>query len=368
MIKNRTLKSKVWVVLLTIMVLVSGCSGGPAGQEEVKQQPDTRRVTDILGREVEVSTELKAIGVTPIPYASIIYAIDGGGEKLVAMNPSAKQSYEMSILAKLAPEMAEVETKYIAADFSINLEEIVNLNPDLMVVWSTQEAEIQKLEELSIPVIALTNGGSGNIEDFQANMRIIGEALGKEDRAEAFISLSQEVLEYLEGKADQVQNENRPRVLYMRDKELKVAASKAFNNITIDLTGGKNVAEEVAGAWAEVSMEQILAWDPEIIYLSAFDDFVPADFYENRIPGQDWSYVDAVKNKRVYKTPHGIYRWDAPSVETPLLLKWMAQTQQPEIFNDFDFEADLKKFYEEFFAYELTATEVAEIMNKAHNS
>lgn len=365
------LKSVLALVFI-IALLAGGCtSDNASGKTEdprAESNSDGKKVvTDILDRKVEISNDVKTIGVTPIPYASMIYAIDGTAERLVAINPSAKKAYEMSMLTKLAPEMGKVSSEYIATDFSINIEEIVNLKPDVMIVWSRQEAEIKKLEDLGIPVVSLTNGASSNIEDMRSNMRIVGQILGKEEQAEKLISYNKDVEKDFKAKAEQISANSKSKVLFLRDKNLKASASKSFNQIMIELAGGVNVASEVPGSWTKLSMEQILEWDPDIIYLSNFDDFEPEDLYENKIKGQDWSNVTAVKNKKVYKTPLGIYRWDAPNAETPLFLKWMGKQQQPEIFSDYDLEKDIISFYKEFFDYDLSREEVAFILKKEIN-
>ena len=55
------------------------------------------------------------------------------------------------------------------------------------------------------------------------------------------------------------------------------------------------------------------------------EKFFILDFYENRLDGQDWSGISAVKNRRVYKIPAGLYRWAPPnSFEKPLYMKWTA--------------------------------------------
>jgi iron complex transport system substrate-binding protein len=114
-------------------------------------------------------------------------------------------------------------------------------------------------------------------------------------------------------------------------------------------------------------MEQIIAWDPEIIIVSHFSDVTPEQLYNNSIKGQDWSSIDAVKNNRVYKSPIGIYRWDAPCSETPLMIKWMAQKFQPEVFDDYVFEDDLKEFYKTYLGYDLSQEEIDQILQKELN-
>ena len=108
-------------------------------------------------------------------------------------------------------------------------------------------------------------------------------------------------------------------------------------------------------------MEDILRIDPDIILLSNFDPFVPDDLYENRLPGQDWSTVKAVRDRRVYKVPMGIYRWDAPGVETPLMMRWLARLFQPEIFSDIKIRQDTKTFMKDFMGYELSDADLAQI-------
>jgi iron complex transport system substrate-binding protein len=118
------------------------------------------------------------------------------------------------------------------------------------------------------------------------------------------------------------------------------------------MAGGENVAKEIDGQWINVTMEQIMAWNPEVIVMSNFSKFKPEDILNNTIEGQDWSNIYAVKNNRVLKAPMGIYRWDAPCAESPLMIKWLAKELQPVTFEDIDLENEIKMFYAEFLNYE----------------
>ena len=94
---------------------------------------------------------------------------------------------------------------------------------------------------------------------------------------------------------------------------------------------------------------------------------MPEDIYNNKFEGQDWSKISAVKNKKVFKAPIGIYRWDAPSAETPLMIKWIAKVANPELFNDYNIRKDIKDFYLEFFNYELSDEQLNFILNSKIN-
>ena len=80
--------------------LLTACGGGPTAEtpsvvpESPAQQTEqaaaeTRTVTDAAGNVVEVPAELSRIAVTPLPWSSVIYAIDGTSEHMVSINPGA---------------------------------------------------------------------------------------------------------------------------------------------------------------------------------------------------------------------------------------------------------------------------------------
>lgn len=105
-------------------------------------------------------------------------------------------------------------------------------------------------------------------------------------------------------------------------------------------------------------MEQILAWDPDVIFLSNFDSFTPASFTDGS-QGEFWKQISAVKNEKIYKTPVGMYRWDTFCVETPLMVKWLGQVGNPDIFTEYNMEDDIRDFYATYMNYTLTEEDLA---------
>jgi iron complex transport system substrate-binding protein len=355
------------VLALSLFALV-GCSAEQKATDEgntnVSTDDGKKIITDTTGKKVELKQDVERIAVVPIPWASIIYAIDGSGERIVGMHPTAKTSYENSILKSMAPELNEASIDFVGNDFTIHMEESGKLNLDAMIVWDYQEKEIQQLKGVGIPAVSLKYG---SLEDLQNGMDVIGQILGKEDKAKKLVDYHQESTRYFDSKKNKIEGIEKPRVLYLRDEELKVAGAGAVNTNFIEMAGGQNVAKEVSGQWGNVTMEQIMEWNPEIIIMSNFSNFKPEDIMNNKIEGQDWSNIDAVKNNKVLKAPMGIYRWDAPCAETPLMIKWIARQLQPDIFDDFDLESDIKSFYNEFLNHEITQEEVDSVLQKELN-
>lgn len=356
--RKRTLKRTIASMMAAVMALtVSVPVFAESGEETASQM---RQVTDAEGNVVEVPEDLSKIAVTPLPWSSVIFAIDGTSERMVSINPGAMTAYTGHFFEKLDSHYAQLDTSNIGKDFSINMEALVSEGVQACVIWDYQTDEAQQLADLGIAPIMVKNE---TVEELQESFRAIGELLGKEERAQEFIDLYGETYEEIKSYQDEVAEAEKPKVLYLRNSELRLQGNDNFIKEAMEMAGADNVAADIS----DISMEEILEINPDIIFLSWFDDFTPDDLYENRIDGQDWSTVNAVINKKVYKTPMGIYRWDAPGVEIPLMMKWLAVMCQPEIFSDMDMKQEVTDYFQEYFDYTITDEDYAQIMSDAEN-
>ena len=73
----------------------------------------TREVTDAAGNVVEVPENISKIAVTPLPWSSVIYAIDGTSERMVSINPGAISAYTGNFLEKMDPEYGPVSYTHL---------------------------------------------------------------------------------------------------------------------------------------------------------------------------------------------------------------------------------------------------------------
>lgn len=322
---------------------------------------NVRKVTDAAGNVVEVPADITKIAVTPLPWSSVIYAIDGSSDRMVSINPGAMKAYTGNFFEKLDSHYGELDTSNIGKDFSVNMEEMVKAGVQAVVIWDYQTDEAKQLSDLGITPVMVKNE---TVEELQNSFKAIGQLLGKEDRAQEFIDLYGKTYDRIKSYQDKVSQAEKPKVLYLRNTELKLQGNDNFIKEALELAGADNVAADIS----DITMEEIIKINPDIILLSWFDDFVPGDLYENQIDGQDWSNVNAVINKKVYKTPLGIYRWDAPGVETPLMMMWLATLIQPDIFSDIDMEQEVKDYFSTYFQYTLTDEDMAQIMSDAANA
>ena len=339
-------------VLLLFGIATAGFCTGVGEQAS----SETRVVTDGLGRSVEIPVEFDRVVTIPIPLASVFATVDGTGERVVGMHPASYSAVEGSILGTIRPELLEADTGFISEGFQVNIEELLRLRPDIVFQWANQPEEIEKIEAAGIPVIAVGGGG----QDFRSVrewLLLAGEVTGKTDRLDALLSYLEETETEIAARTADVPREQRPRAMALHVPPLQARAYE-----WIETAGGVNVAVDMPRWIAQIDIEQLYAWDPEVIVLSNFVDTQPGDLYENTVEGYDFSSIEAVRDRRVYKIPMGGYRWDPPSQESGLMLWWLAKKFYPDLFADISIEEKIRDFYDEFYAYQVTDDEIDSIL------
>lgn len=349
-----------WVIWLCVFsLLLGGCgSEKPAASGETSEK---RVVKDIKGNAVEVPKELKRIAVVPLPWASVVDVLDGGSDRMAAIHPGAMAAYRGHFLSTKDSHFGTLDTQLIGQDFSVHVEGMLEKGIEAAILWHYQDEAAAKLKQVGIAPIMIDNA---NVEELQKSFLIVGQLLDKEARAQKVVDFYQKAYEDIKERGGAVEKAAKPKVLFLRTQKLRLQGNDNFMREAIAMAGGDNPTAIQAlrnNQEQNISMEDILNIDPDIILLSNFDPFVPDDLYENRLPGQDWSTVKAVRDRRVYKVPMGIYRWDAPGVETPLMMRWLARLFQPEIFADIEIRQETKAFMKDFMGYDLSDADLAQI-------
>lgn len=324
---------------------------------ETEEESDKIVIVDQLGKTIELDGVPERVATTIMPFPYIYYAVVGNSDNLIGCNPSSIVAYENSALKYMYPELANANTDFVDTSFVVNVEEVLKLQPDVVFQWNYMDEEIEKMEAAGIKVVALEYG---DLEDLETWIRIIGTMFDKEERAEELITYFHESVAEVTDKIATLPEEEISNILILSDN-LKVTGT-GFSKYWIENSGAFNPAGDLSGEALNVNMEQIYEWNPSIIYIGNFTDLQPSDLVENKLDGQDWSVVDAVQNGQVYKIPIGGYRWDPPGVETPLMIKWLAKIQHPELFADMDMREEVTEFYKDVYNFDMTDEILDEIL------
>lgn len=325
--------------------------------------------TDVTGQEVTLPGPAKRIVTLPQPAAVTVIAVDGTAEHLVGMNPGSRRAFESGLLSAMFPEALAAESGIDAEGgngFMPNVEAIAALNPDVVIQWGARGDDIvEPLKNAGIPVALMMGGGSGGTEELaRQNIKLVADLLGKPERAEELFAWRDEVLNEIKTTLEAHPEAEKPSLLHLRSSQGKLTATgeSSYQNFYIGLVGAVNAGAGL-GVQAEVNAEQIAAWNPDIIMLTAHEaDAGRETIYEHDILSQTHAAVTG----RVYKTPNGGYVWDSASPESPFTWMWLANLTHPELFH-FDLRTEVKEGFERLYNYSPSEEEIDQVLRVQMN-
>jgi iron complex transport system substrate-binding protein len=321
-------------------------------------------IKDAVGRDVTIKSN-KRIVTAPVVLPAMIYAVSNDDKNIVGMHPMSKKAWKNSLLKKMAPGFKDASTSFIKGGFNINVEELIKLDPSVVFQIASQKKAAKQLESLGIPVMLTPGGGRDFYNYFKATLRTLGDLTDNQKRAKFIWNDFDSTLSMIDKQTKSIPMDKKPKgLIFFNVEQLAATGKGSFAQFWLNKTGATNVASSIKTSprGASVSMEQVMQWNPDVIYISNFCETMPEDLYENKIAGQDWSNIDAVKNKRVYKIPLGQYRWYPPSSDSSLMLKWMAQKNHPELFT-YSMKSEIKKHFDFMYKYDVNEKEIDMILN-----
>ncbi|MDB5409052.1 MAG: periplasmic binding protein [Rhodospirillales bacterium] len=234
---------------------------------------------------------------------------------------------------------------------TINLETVVKAAPDLVLdlgyVSDTFVSLADRVQQQTgIPYVLI----GGGLADTPSTLRKLGTVLGTPGRAEALARYAEETLALLKDRIAAVPPDKRPSIYVARGpRGLETGIAGSINAEAIELAGGRNVATPTLGArgLATVSMEQILAWQPDVVIT------IDAGFYQTVWSDPLWQQLAAVKAKQIYLAPTQPFGWvDEPPAANRLIgLRWLAKLLYPSLFPE-DIRSEARRFYALFYQRE----------------
>jgi len=314
-----------------ILVCLIGLTVFPASSAQSEQKV---KIEDAVGRSVEVSENVDAI-VSLNPDVTRILVALGAGDKLVGVE---KTAMGCPVVNRVFPEISDLPDVGSVSGGTLSLEKIATLNPDAVFISSLYPDTVNKIQQdLGIPCVC-TRGSARNLADYLNDIRVIGMAIGKKDEAEDLVGVIQGEMNRINDTVSSIPVDQRKRILYIGPPFTKDFTRVIYNrHLCVYTAGGINVAftsENVSGAvgpWRTVSMEEIVGWDPDIIFIHGLSLINPEDVITNT----DWKNLKAVREGQVYKVFAVSTGYDPAMLV--LSTMQMAKIMYPEKF-DFDFQ------------------------------
>ena len=326
------------------------------------KETKTRIVRDVWNREVEIPAEVDSIvclGSMGPRFAAYLDATDMmvGAEDNDIENMSVRYDYSLPYHDKLK-ELPSVGPGGGSGENNAYAEEIIVLQPDVIIAGFNEDACEELQQQTGIPVVSIRYRTQGFIDEgFHRSMRVFAEVIGKEERCEEVLSYVDACKEDLQNRTADIPDEEKLRAYtgavtfngrhgfaFTYVNFPAFTAVNAFNvaDEFLESQTGDAAAEASSSGTAyigndgfEVDMEQIIEWDPDIIFLDPGNmDLVNEEYAQNPA---FFDSLRAVQEGQVYTMPST--NAAGPNVTYLLINAYFAGiTLYPEQFADVNLE------------------------------
>jgi iron complex transport system substrate-binding protein len=338
-------------VVLLFMILLPFSRAGAAAAP-------MKTVTDRNGRTVQVPVEPKKIACFFGPSYEKLFLL-GSADKVAAM--SLKQS---PWAHKLNPALKKVVVMPSYTDPDV--EKLLQLGVDLVFYWQWPQ-QTRRMASAGIPVVcpydsARSPGSSAEfMRAYKEEIRFYGQVLGEKARkiAESYCSYYDDTMRRIVSITSKIPEKRKPTVYYITGRNVFATQGGAgTSRWLLEMAGGRMVSQDLKQNFLDVTMEQVIAWDPEVILVGGLTS---PDAIRN---DPRWKTIRAVRENRVYTCPEGVFIWGHGSSEGHLFVLWLAKILHPDRFRSFDLVRETRDYFSRFYHYPLTGDEAMRILKR----
>jgi len=368
--KHRQLLA-LFICLVMSVSLLTGYSETKAATEEPTQSAEqdatqetaeTREITDMAGRKVTVPTaeNIKSVFSTGPVAAIFLYMV--APDKLLGWN------YELNDVEKSIILDKYQDLPNFGMGDAVNYEAVIAANPTIAInsgkINDAMVSDCDALSEsLGIPVVAVDNELNNSAEAF----RFMGELLGVEDHAEELAQYAEQVFTDINALSD-IPEEKKVSVYFGNGEDSLETAPRGSQHAQIlDAINAVNVADlELGdGSRVQISAEQLLAWDPDVIVVNGEPkaDKSGSSAAEDILSNPDYASLKAVQDQKVYGTPNAPFSWvDRPAGPNRLIgMRWFSALIYPEYIKC-DINEEIHKFFDLFYHVDLSDEQLENVL------
>jgi len=349
------------ILIFTVAVLSSGCTESSAyvysGDEE-----SSVTITDSYGREVMIPSDIDSIvcssGGTCTRYITYMESSD----LLVGIESGEESNETNRPYVLVNPQFADLPIASSKGD-GANLEQIMVLNPQVIFMSGSSvtnesgetasPADVMQMKT-GIPVVAFSSGSFSDEEHLDqmfAGFRLLGKALGKQERAEELVSyIEDSIAELKERTADIPESERKTAFIGgLSHSGAHGLMSTSSRYVPFTWCNVVNVAATDSDLYSsDFSKEALIYADPDYIFIDAGTLNVEDEIggFED-IKSTVFSDLKALKNGNVYATLP--YNSRATNYATVLAdAYYIGKTVYPEKFRDIDAKEKADEIYTMF--------------------
>jgi iron complex transport system substrate-binding protein len=287
-----------------LLALVAACGGGalpaPASPSPAATAAATATgarfpvtVTDHQGKSVTLPKRPERIVSIGPSNTEFLFAL-GAGDRVVAVDD-------------FSDEPAAAKAKEKVGGVKPNVEKILSLKADLVVSLRISDGSLERIAGQGIPVLVMDARSMG---DIARTAVVLGTATGTDGQA-----LARAIDNGIEAVRAKTASVTKRRVFHEVDAsdptKLFTAGPGSFVHELIELAGGINIAAKAASPFPQLSPEEVIRADPEIIVLG---DAGYGMTVEQVLARPGWTTITAVRTKRIVPADPNLFHRAGPRI------------------------------------------------------
>ena len=337
------------LAVFTLTLTACGSNNAASGSTSAASSSAaaTKTVVDAYGRSVEVPKDAKTAATVGSGARFVVYA--GAQDKLIAVTemettPAMNRPYAIAY-KDLFANLPSTSNGNHLLETNVNEEQLMDLNPDVIISSRSAEECDALQKDTGIPVIGITYQNQLFTDNVYNSITCVGEALGTEDHANEVVAKLKEWDADLKARTADIADADKPSVYVgaVNYKGAKSFTGTYANYAPLVELNAKNVADETGQkAAVDVDLEQIGNWDPDYMFLNAGNmDLMKADYANNQ------AFFDGLKafqQGNLYTQP--FFNFNGTNIDTGICdTYFIGATIYPDKFADVYLKAKSPEIY-----------------------
>jgi len=298
-----------------------------------------RSFVDSAGRRVELPERVERIYAAGPPASILVFAI--APDKLIGWTTAWREAERPFIARRYAdlPTLGRLTGRGNTA----NVEVVLQAKPDFIIDYGTVSPTLASLadrvqQQTGIPYLLL----DGDFDRMTEAILQVGRIANEEIRAMELARYAQDTVSDINRRIAKISRESRPRVYYGRGPQgLNTGLAGSISAEFIEQLGAVNVAAALGrGGLVQVSIEQVLRWNPDVVIT------IDSNFHALARSHPLWRELPAIRAGRFHLAPNVPFGWIdfPPSINRLIGLRWLARILYPDVFPE-----DLRPIVSDFY-------------------
>ena len=302
---------------------VDSPSSAPESASSQLESAGEVSITDSNGSQITLDTSAPRVVAA---YSSFAEAWLLAGGELVGVTQDALEQRDLGLPEDIAVVGTVKEP---------NAEEIIALEPDLVLLASDITAQADIRDVLENAGLACAFFQVDTFADYAFMMEQLCAVTGREDLYEENVTQVGQQIE--EAQANAALSSTRPNVLLIRafSTGIKAKTDDELAGAILKDLGAHNIADDHPSMLEDLSLEEVIAADPDYIFVTTMGDEQKALDYLNGLIQQNpaWSELSAVKEDRYIVLPKDLFHYK-PNNRWGESYQYLGEILYPELFHE----------------------------------